>query len=129
MTELTPQEKLLALQKMGLMPRDDRDCFADYLKLAMKYSDAQKEIVVYKDLLANHDDLLDRCVKAEAKIEAAKQIVERIPKFEDWGHYDSDGNWCGSNNFSKIEKEIERLNALLIPRKEVNESQKTSEGT
>jgi recombinational DNA repair ATPase RecF len=102
MTELTPQEKLVVLQKMGLMPRDERDCFPEYLTLALKYADAQKEIAslqkqieLFNQNSNEQDEELERYKKAlhernkelekkwnrvydlEAKIEAAnKKLAE-----------------------------------------------------
>ena len=50
MTELTPQEKLLKLQQMGKMPKDD--FFEAYIKLAQDKADLISKINAFEKWLA-----------------------------------------------------------------------------
>jgi len=79
---------------------------------------AQKEIAIHQDLLANHDELLDRCVKAEAKVEAVnKKLDKEIKEYSN-----NTMRPAIHDEFIIVLKNIKK--SLEIPRSEVPEEVK-----
>lgn len=74
---LTPQEKLVALQNMGLMPKDNNDCFSEFIELAQKYANLKEENAKLSErLYAEQTDVLE----SDQKLNTIYHILNSIQK-------------------------------------------------
>ena len=72
-------QKVLELRKENKQLKGQ---LKDVTAVELKLGELEAELRITKDLLANHDDLLDRAVKAEKQIGDIKQILD-LADFED----------------------------------------------
>jgi len=109
MTELSPQDKLVALQNMGLMPRDTRDCFPEYLEIAQKYSDLKTEnINLSERLYAEQSNILE----SDQKLNTIFHIINSIQKELDEDKQ-SDSKLKGVFGAEWIQIRVNKLRAVL----------------